>query len=132
MSAQNNSPSGWVGWIYFAGFMMMLLGVLEAIAGLAAIFKDNFYLVTESHLLVWNYKTWGWISLILGVIVFMAGLEVMRGAVWARTVGVFLAGLSLVANMGFMDAYPLWSILMIVVDVFVIYALIVHGNELRE
>jgi hypothetical protein len=132
MSAQYNQPTGWVGWAYFAGFMMMLLGILQGIAGLAAIFKDNFYLVTQNHLLAFNYTTWGWINLILGVIILMAGLEVMRGAVWARMVGVFLAGLSLIANMGFLNAYPLWSILMIVIDVFVIYALIVHGGELRE
>ena len=131
MSAQN-SPTGWVGWGYFAGFMMMLLGALEAIAGLAGIFKDNFYVVTENHLLVWNYKTWGWISLIMGIIIFMAGLELLRGAMWARIVAVFLAGLSLIANMGFLNAYPWWSALMIVIDVFVIYALTVHGRELGQ
>lgn len=132
MSAQNNSPSGWVGWAYFAGFMMMLLGGLQAIGGLTAIFKDGFYVVTQSHLLVFNYKTWGWIDLILGIIIFMAGLEVYRGAVWARTIGVFLAGISFFANMGFFNAYPWWSLIMMVVDVMVIYALIVHGGELQE
>jgi hypothetical protein len=132
MSAQYNQPTGWVGWSYFAGFMMMMLGILQGIAGLAAIFKDDFYVVAQNQLLVFNYTTWGWINLILGIIILMAGLEVMRGALWARMVGVFLAGLSLIANMGFLNAYPLWSILMIVIDVFVIYALIVHGGELRE
>lgn len=132
MSAQTNTPSGWVGWAYFAGFMMMLLGVLEAIAGLAAIFKDNFFLVTQNNLLVFNFKTWGWINLILGIIIFMAGLELLRGAMWARVVAVFLAGLSLVANMGFLNAYPWWSALMIVIDVLIIYAVTVHGGELME
>lgn len=127
-----NQPTGWVGWGYFASFMMMILGALEAIAGLAAIFKDNFYLVTESHLLVFNFKTWGWISLILGIIIFMAGLELLRGAMWARIVAVFLAALSLIANMSFLNAYPWWSTLMIVVDVLVIYAITVHGREMME
>jgi hypothetical protein len=103
MSAQNNTPTGWVGWGYFAGFMMMLLGVFEAMAGLAAIFKDNFYVVSSNQLLVFNFKTWGWISLILGIVVFMAGLELLRGATWARVIAVFLAGLSFIANMGFVD-----------------------------
>ena len=128
--ASPNSPSGWVGWAYFASFMMMLLGVFEAIAGLAAIFKDNFYVVTQSHLLVWNYKAWGWISLVLGIIIFMAGLELMRGAMWARLVAIFLAGLSFIANLSFVNAYPIWSIVMMTVDVFIIYALSVHGDEL--
>ncbi len=132
MSAQNNMPTGWVGWGYFAGFMMMLLGVFEAIAGLAAIFKEDFYLVTQNHLLVFNFKTWGWISLVLGIVIFMAGLELLRGAMWARVIAVFLAGLSLIANMSFFDAYPWWSALMIVVDILVIYAITVHGGEMIE
>jgi hypothetical protein len=132
MAAQNNTPTGWVGWIYFASFMMMLLGVLQGIAGLAAIFKDNYYVVTESHLLVFNYKTWGWINLILGIVILMAGLELLRGAMWARVVAVILAILSFVANMSFFNAYPFWSLIMMVVDLLVIYALTVHGGELRE
>jgi hypothetical protein len=132
MAAQSNTPTGWVGWGYFAGFMMMLLGVFEGIAGLAAIFKDNFYVVTENKLLVFDFTTWGWISLILGIIIFMAGLELLRGATWARVMAVFLAGFSFIANMGFIDAYPIWSITMMVIDVLVIYALTVHGAELRD
>jgi hypothetical protein len=132
MAAQNNSPTGWVGWGYFAGFMMMMLGVFEGIAGLAAIFKDNFYVATENSLLVFNYTAWGWISLVLGILLLMAGLELLRGAMWARVLAIFLAGLSLIANMSFVEAYPIWSITMMVVDVLVIYALTVHGAELRE
>lgn len=130
--AQNNTPTGWVGWAYFASFMLMLVGVFQSIAGLAAIFKQNFYLVTQSQLLVFNFKTWGWITLILGIIIFMAGLELLRGAMWARMVAIFLAGLSFLANMAFFNAYPLWSIVMMVINVLVIYALTVHGNELKD
>jgi hypothetical protein len=132
MAVQNNTPTGWVGWAYFAGFMMMTLGVLQGIAGLAGIFKNNYYVVTQTHLLVFNFKTWGWVNLILGIIILMAGLEVLLGALWARILAVFLAILSLVANMAFMNAYPLWSITMMVVDILVIYALTVHGSELRD
>jgi hypothetical protein len=132
MSAQTNTPTGWVGWSYFAGFMMMLLGVLQGISGLTAIFNDEFYVATQSKLLVLDFTAWGWVHLVIGIVIFMAGAEVMRGATWARTIGVFLAGLSLIANMGFLNAYPFWSILMITIDVLIIYALIVHGGELRE
>jgi hypothetical protein len=124
------TPSGWVGWAYFASFLMMTLGVFQAIAGLAAIFKDNYYVVTQSQLLVFNYTTWGWINLILGIVVFMAGLELLRGATWAKIVACFLAVLSLAANMGFLNAYPVWSIIMMVIDVLIIYSLTVHGREL--
>lgn len=132
MATQTNTPTGWVGWAYFASFMMMLGGALQGIAGLTAIFKKEFFVVTEQSLLVFNFTTWGWISLILGIVIFMAGLELLRGAMWARVIAVFLAVLSFIANMGFLNAYPFWSIIMMVVNVLVIYALTVHGAELRE
>jgi hypothetical protein len=131
MSARNQ-PTGWVGWVYFASLMMMLVGGFQAISGLVALFKDDFYLVTEKSLLVFDYDTWGWVHLVMGVVIFAAGVALMNGATWARMVGILLAGLSLFANMAFLSAFPLWSILMIVVDVLVIYALTVHGDEVRE
>lgn len=132
MATQNNTPTGWVGWVYFAGFMMMILGGMQMIAGLVGIFKDQFYVVTSNHLVAFDYRQWGWTALILGILIFFAGLELFRGALWARIIALILAGLSFLANMAFVDAYPIWSILIMVVDVFVIYALIVHGNELDQ
>lgn len=132
MPTQNNTPTGWVGWAYFASFMMMLSGVLQGIAGLTGIFKSNYYLVTQGHLLVFNFTTWGWINLVLGIVIFMAGLELLRGAMWARVVAVVLATLSFIANMGFFNAYPWWSLIVMVIDVLVIYALTVHGAELKQ
>ncbi len=132
MAAQTNTPSGWVGWAYFASFMMMLVGVMQGIAGVVAIFSKEYYLVTQNHLVVFNYTAWGWVHLVLGIVIFAAGLELLRGAIWARVLAVFLAGLSFLANMAFINAYPLWSIIMMVVDVLVIYALTVRGGELRD
>lgn len=125
-------PSGWIGWVVFASVMMMLIGFFQIIYGLAAIFRQGFFVVTQNHLLVFNFTTWGWISLLLGIIVLAAGYELMRGAVWARVLAVFLAGLSIIANMAFVEAYPIWSIMIITFDIFIIYSLIVHGGELRE
>lgn len=131
--AQNTNSSGWAGWAYFAAFMMMFLGILQGISGLTAIFKDTFYVATQNHLVAFDITTWGWINLVIGVVVFFAGLELLRsGAVWARVIAVLLAGLSLIANITFIEAYPLWSIIMGIIDVLVIYALTVHGNELPD
>jgi hypothetical protein len=132
MSAANNRSTGWVGWGYFASFMMMLLGSFQIIAGLVAIFKDDYYLVTSKALVVFNYTAWGWIYLVMGVIILLGGVALLNGAMWARILAVFLASLSLLANMAFMSAYPLWSILMIVIDILVIYSITVHGAELKE
>lgn len=128
----NDSPSGWIGWGYFAGFMMMLLGFLQGVSGLTAIFKQEFYVVTPQHLIAFNVTTWGWIHLVLGIVIFMAGLELLRGATWARVVAAILAILSFVANMAFISAYPFWSITIMVIDVLVLYAVTVRGGELKE
>jgi hypothetical protein len=126
------APSGWVGWIFFAGIMMVMLGSFEAIVGLVAIFNDDYYLVASSGLVVSvDYTGWGWLHLILGVVAFCAGLGVMAGQTWARVVGILLATVSAVVNLAFIAAYPVWAVLVIAIDVLVIYALAVHGREAK-
>ena len=125
--------SGWTGWVVFAGIMMVLLGVFHAIQGLVALFQDDYFLVGKNGLTLHiDYTAWGWIQLISGVIVFAAGLAVFVGQVWARSVGVLVAMLSAIVNVGFLAAYPIWSTIMIVLDVLIIWALVVHGGELKE
>jgi len=125
--------TGWAGWLVFASFMMFLVGTFQAIQGLVAIFDDGYYVVRESGLVVEvDYTAWGFIHLILGILLILCGAGVLTGNVVARGVGVLLAGLSALANMAFIGAYPVWSIIVIVVDVLVIYALTVHGGELRS
>jgi len=126
-------PTGWTGWVVFASFMMILVGSFQAIQGLVALFDDGFYLTSESGLVVSvDYTVWGWVHLLLGVLLIASGAGVMTGNLAARTVGVILAGLSALVNMAFIGAYPVWSLIIITVDVLVIYALIVHGREMRD
>ena len=130
---QPTATSGWVGWIAFAGVVMIILGTFHLFEGLVAIFKDTIYLVGKSGLVVSiDYSVWGWVHLITGAILIAAGLGVLRGQLWARALGVFMALLSAVVNFGFLPAYPVWSALMIAVDLIVIWALTVHGDELRN
>jgi hypothetical protein len=124
--------SAWVGWIAFAGMIMTMLGTFHIIQGLVALFNDDYYLVGKSGLVVnVDFTTWGWVQLIGGLIVLAAGLCVFAGQVWARSVGVIVALVSAVVNLGFLAAYPLWSMMMIALDVVVILALTVHGSEVR-
>ena len=125
-------PTAWTGWVVFASFMMIMLGAFQAIEGLVAIFDDGFYRVTESGLVVnVDYTVWGWVHLLLGALIIASGVGVLAGNVIARAIGILLAGLSALANLVFIEAYPIWSIIIITVDVLVIYALTVHGRELR-
>jgi hypothetical protein len=126
-------PTAWTGWVVFASLMMFLLGSIQAIEGLVAVFDDGFYHVTESGLVVQvDYTAWGWTHLLLGAVIIICGVGVLNGNAAARAVGVLLAGLSALVNLAFMAAYPIWSVLIIAIDVLVIYALIVHGREMRS
>jgi hypothetical protein len=123
-----SSVSGWAtGFVVFAGVLMIMVGIFHAIAGLAAIFDDQFYVVGPNYTYDVDTTAWGWIHLLLGLIVAGAGYGVFNGAVWARTVGITLAIISAVANFFFIPYYPIWSIIIIAVDILVIWALSVYG-----
>lgn len=89
-------------------------------------------LCRKKALLAFSYTGWGWTHLIMGILVIAAGVGVLSGKTWAIFVGVFLAVLSALANITFFSAYPLWAIIAITVDVMIIYALTMHGSELRD
>jgi len=125
-------PTGWVGWIVFAGTMMVMVGTLHIIQGLVALFNDDYYLVGKNGLTVHlDYTGWGWTHIITGIVLAAAGLGLFTGRMVARVVGVIVAALSLLVNFAFIAAYPFWSTIVIAVDVFVIFALTVHGREAK-
>jgi hypothetical protein len=129
-SRVREEPPGWaIGFIVFAAVMMMMTGAFQALAGLVAIFENEFYVATRNYLFQFDATSWGWIHLIVGVIVALAGFALLSGATWARVVGITLAVLSAIANFLFIPYYPFWSLLIIALDVFVIWALAVHGGK---
>lgn len=132
-SIQRHEPSQWaIGFTAFAGFMLVLIGFYHAFIGLAGILEDQFYVVSQDYIFRFDVTTWGWIHLVAGVVVILAGFGVFSGAVWARTIGVIVALLSGLANFLFLPYYPMWSILVIAIDVAVIWALTAHGRDIRE
>jgi hypothetical protein len=131
-SESESEVTGWVGWIVFAGTMMLLIGTFHVIQGLVALFDDAYYLVGANGLVVSvDYTQWGWVHLVAGVVVIAAGLGLFTGRTWARVVGVILVAISAILNFAFIAAFPVWSLTIIALDVFVIYALTAHGGELR-
>jgi hypothetical protein len=123
--------SGWaVGFTVFAAIMMLMAGAWQALAGLIAIFENEFYVATRNYIFQFDATTWGWIHLLLGVIIGLAGLGLMAGQTWARVVGITLAVLSAISSFLFIPYYPFWSILVIAADIFVIWALAAHGRVL--
>ena len=119
-----------VGFTYFAAIMMMLSGGFEILQGLSAIIKKNLYVVNKDYIYKINVNGWGWIHLILGVIVLLAGIALLGGSLWARIVGIVLAALIALANFLWLPYYPVWAIVLIALNVVVIWALAAHGREI--
>jgi hypothetical protein len=119
-----------IGFTMFAAVMMIIMGFFHAFAGLAALFNDESFVVTKDYLFKVDTTGWGWIHLILGIVVVLAGFSLLTGAVWARTVGVIVAGISAIANFAYLPVYPVWAVIIIAVDIIVIWALTAHGRDI--
>ncbi|HEY7282230.1 MAG TPA: hypothetical protein VID47_11620 [Actinomycetota bacterium] len=130
--ADRREPTGWVGWAIFACVLIILVGGFNIIYGLVGVFDDQRLVTTRNGLLVFDTTTWGWILLIIGVVQVFAALAIFSGRVWGRIVGILMAGLNAWAQLTILEAQPVWSSLIIAVDVLVIYALAVHGREMAS
>jgi len=130
---EESEVTGWVGWIVFAGTMMMILGVFHMFEGLIALFRHaEIHFPTSGLTVQVNYTQWGWLQLIAGALVFLAGLGLFTGRMWARALAVVLVVISALVNFAWMAAFPFWSITLLAVDFFVLYAIIAHGGEMKE
>jgi uncharacterized membrane protein len=128
--AGSSSGGAWVtGWTAFAGAMMIFGGVMAIFQGIAAIANDDFFVITRNYAYSSDLTSWGWIHLILGILVVLAGAALFRGALWARITGIVLAGLSMIANFIWLPYYPVWAIVLIAVDAFVIWALCIGTSR---
>ena len=128
---RRSDVTGWVGWIVFAAFFMIINGIFGGLQGLAALLRDqSYFVVTENGLLTFNYTAWGWIHLLLGILLIVVGIFLLRGAGWARVLAVIIVGIHMVAQFGFISSYPVWGIIMIALDALILYALLVHGREI--
>ena len=129
-------PAGgeYSGWAAFAGVMMVILGTLDALWGLAAIFNDEIVVVGGNGALIFDITTWGWVHLLLGSTVALIGLGLITGNAAARVAGIFVVALSAVAQIVWFPAAPLWSFLMIVIDTVIIYQLTMNwtADEARR
>ena len=130
-SYETDNYSSWaVGWAGFAGVMLVMIGIFDVIQGLVALFNDEFFVVTQEWVFEFDITTWGWIQLILGVVLIASGVGIFSGNVAARTIGVIVAGLAAIVNFAWLPYYPIWSIIVIAICVSVIWALTAHGRDI--
>jgi hypothetical protein len=128
--AHRARPAGWVvGLSLFAGIMMIIVGVFNAMEGVVALARNEVYVATPRYLFAFDLTTWGWIQVILGIVVVVAGFGVVTGQLWGRLVGITIAVLTMLANFAFIPYYPIWSLLIIGLSVFVIWALCVYNRD---
>jgi hypothetical protein len=116
-------PTGVNGWIVFAGVIMLVMGFLDAMWGLAAVINNEVVTVGGHGVVVWDISAWGWGHLILGTLVALTGLGLLAGQGWARWLGVFFVSLDLLVQFGTFTLFPLWSIMIIAIDIIIIYQL---------
>jgi hypothetical protein len=123
--------SGWLGWIFFAGVLLIMVGVLQVIEGLVALFDEGYYVVGADQLAVpADYTVWGWVHIMVGVLAALIGVGLLTGNMVARGAAVGLASFSALTSLAFVAAAPAWSVIVIGIDVLVIFAIVVHGGEL--
>jgi hypothetical protein len=113
------------GLLSFAGFLTSIVGFFNIVDGLTSLSKRNFYLVPSSKLLVFNFTAWGWIWIIVGILQILVGALILARRTWARTAGFVLMLLAVAGQFAFMNAFPLWSMVIIAVSLVAIYLLMV-------
>ena len=114
----------------FAGMLLLIGGVLAVLEGIVGIARDTLYITTRgNYAYEFNVRAWGWVHLVLGVIAVLVGLGLLRGAPWARYAGIAIAGLNMIANFMFLPYQPVWAVIMVAIDIFVIWALATHHHR---
>ena len=126
-------PSSWIGWIIFAALMLVLLGIFQLTAGLVAVLDEDYFEHTgvAPLFLAVDQQTWGVLQVILGSLSILTGAGLLRGIAVARAVGFGVVLLGALTSLLAVGAYPVWSMLLIAVDVCILYAITVHGGEMR-
>jgi hypothetical protein len=125
--------SAWTGWVGFAAIMLALIGSITFFEGLVAIFRDEYYVVTGKQVLIFDLTTWGWIMLFWGILLFIAGLGLAAKSGWARWFTIIVVSLNLIAQLGFLGnaQYPLWSLVVIGLEIVVLFALTARWGEVH-
>jgi hypothetical protein len=128
------SDTAWAGWVGFAGLLMMIMGIIDAIEGLIAIIRDQYYLIHGSQVIVFDTTTWGWITLILGALLFFVGAGLLKQSSWARWVSILLVSFALIEQLAWLGntGCPLWTLVVIALQLMVLFALTVRWSDVKE
>jgi hypothetical protein len=126
--------TAWTGWVGFAAIMLALIGSITFFEGLVAIFRDEYFVLTPGGALIFDLTTWGWVMLFWGILLFIAGLGLAAKSSWARWFTIIVVSLNLIAQLGFLGnaQYPLWTLVIIGLEIVVLYALTARWGEVQR
>jgi hypothetical protein len=124
----------WTGWVAFAAILMVIIGSLDFFQGLIAVVRDKYYVLTPSQIIVFDLTTWGWLMMIWGAILALAGIALGSGASWARWFTIVAGSVNFFVELGFIGnvQYPLWALTVVAMNLLVLYALIVRWGAVKE
>jgi hypothetical protein len=128
------SPRTWAGWISFAGWLMVIIAAIDFFEGMIAAIRGEYYLWGPNQIIVFDMRTWGWLTMIWAVVVGIAGLGLLSGASWARWFTIIVASVNFIQQLGFAGnaAYPLWALASLVLTGVVLWALIARWGPAQE
>lgn len=133
MATNNNEMvTGWVGWLGFASFMLMFIGFFHIIEGVADRTSQAVFIHASGYVWVLNYNKWGWINIVGGVLLVIAGLSLIKGGMFGRVLAAIVVLLSMLASVAQVPIYPIWAFIALIVDAFILYAITVHGKEAKR
>jgi hypothetical protein len=130
-TTRTTSGAAWVGWIIFAASMLLIIGMFNVLEGIIALVDDQRLVVTPNKFVVVDLTQWGWTILIFGAVMIATGIGLFTAQTWARILAIIIVGLHAIVQVGWLGGYPIWSLLMIALDVVVLYALCARWSAIR-
>jgi hypothetical protein len=128
------SDTAWAGWVFFAGLLMIVIGLLDFFQGLIALIRKSYYNLPSDSVVVVNMTTWGWVLLLGGILIALAGWGLLQGRGWARWFTIVLVVLNILAQLGFAGShdFTLWGLLVLTLNILVLYALTARWAGVKE
>jgi hypothetical protein len=128
------TSTAWTGWVGFAAIMMVIIGSIDFFEGLIAVIRGSYYVYTPNQIILFDTTTWGWINILLGILLVLVGLALAGKAGWARWTAVALLIINLLAQLGWLgnSQYPLWTLTVITLEIIVLYALTARWSEVAS
>jgi uncharacterized membrane protein (DUF2068 family) len=124
----------WAGWVRLGGILMLIIATIDVCQGLIAIIRSEYYVMAPNQIVVFDTTAWGWITLIWGIVVGIAGFGLLAGANWARWFTIIAGSINFIVQLGFVGStqYPLWALTALALNAIVLYAVIVRWDEASD